>query len=455
MSAHIEDTDRLSDILQVNTADVSGGAEMVSLELHRRFLGAGMTATLAVGWKHTNEPGVVAIPHDRYRSRWARLIGTSWAPGPLGTLRRAVAEPYRYAARLLGHEDFGFPGTSRIDTLAPHPPQILHLHNLHGGYFDVRALPELTRRYPTVYSPHDPWILSGHCAHPITCERWKRGCGTCPDLGRYVPIRRDASHENWSMKQAALAGSRLYLCSPSQWMLAMFLQSEHAASFIEARVIPNGIDPVVFTPGDKAQARVRLGLPNDETILVTTARATDANDFKGAEVLAEALQHASAQARNTVRVLTLGDTTPPRTAGRFAIESVPYTANRHRIADYLRAADLYVQPSRAESYSLVVAESLACGTPVLASDVGGTPEVVAGNRGALLFRSEDSEALSSALSGLLDDRTRLETLATYARENASRCYTLDQQARAYLDWYAEIFATHSRMNTRETQPQQP
>ncbi len=431
---------RLTDILQVNTSDLSGGAEKVSLGLHRYYLQRGLRSTLAVGWKRTLEPGVVEIPQLPFRSAWARMFGENRRAGLLGTAGRAAAEPLRYLSRLAGHEDFGFPGTLHVDELAPRAPQVLHLHNLHGGYFDIRALPELTARYPTIYSPHDPWALSGHCAHPMDCPRWRTGCDTCPDLQRYVPIARDSSGANWATKREALERSRFYLASPSRWMLDMFLDARLESSIIDARVIRNGIDSAVFSPGDRGSERRTLGIAEDATVIVTSARAGVAGDFKGADILEDAFEIASQSGidRQGIIVLTLGDTAPPRRVGCFRIESVPYTADPTRVASYLRSADLYVHPSRAENYSLSILEALACGTPVVASDTGGTPEVVEDRRAALLFPSEDSAALAQVLVWLLQADHRLDDLAEKARDDAARCYTLEQQAEAYLDWYGQI-----------------
>src|SRR3990172_6801419 len=107
------------------------------------------------------------------------------APGGGRGLGEAVADRARWAARLRGREDFNFPGTAALLELPGRTPDALHLHNLHGGYFDLRALPALTARVPAVLSLHDAWLLSGHCAHSFDCGRWETGCGECPALWIY------------------------------------------------------------------------------------------------------------------------------------------------------------------------------------------------------------------------------------------------------------------------------
>ncbi len=72
------------------------------------------------------------------------------------------------------------------------PAQIVQCHNLHGGYFDLRALQWLSARVPTLLTLHDMWTLTGHCAHALGCDRWRTGCGRCPDLKLDPAIRADA-----------------------------------------------------------------------------------------------------------------------------------------------------------------------------------------------------------------------------------------------------------------------
>jgi hypothetical protein len=94
----------------------------------------------------------------------------------------ALAEGMPGLRRAAGLEDFDHPSTWDLLSLTRGEPSIVHLHNLHGDYFDLRYLPTLSRQVPCVVSMHDAWLLSGHCAHSLDCDRWLRGCGKCPYL---------------------------------------------------------------------------------------------------------------------------------------------------------------------------------------------------------------------------------------------------------------------------------
>src|SRR5574341_819554 len=206
-------------ILQVSTADRGGGAEAVAYQLFQAYRRLGHQSCLAVGMKQSNNPDVLTIPNDQCYGRWARLwiaVGDLLMPflekarNP-ARLRRliqiGIGQPRRRWDIWNGKEDFDFRGTGQLLELGPERPDIVHCHNLHGawlpsgGYFDLRALSRLSQQVPVVLTLHDAWLLSGHCAHSFDCERWKSGCGLCPDLTIYPAVRRDSTAYNWERKR--------------------------------------------------------------------------------------------------------------------------------------------------------------------------------------------------------------------------------------------------------------
>ena len=166
------------EVLHVNTLESGGGAARLAADLVTATNEAGHNACLLVGRRSGNLPGTLQLDQSRYRNLWARLCDRLAARlGLRNRLSRLFGRPLSTCRILLGHEDFDFPATWRLLEIAGRKPDLVHLHNLHGGYFDLRVLPSLSARIPTFLTLHDAWMLSGHCSHSFSCERWRGGWG--------------------------------------------------------------------------------------------------------------------------------------------------------------------------------------------------------------------------------------------------------------------------------------
>lgn len=385
-------------VLQISTADRGGGAEAVALTLHRALRKRGHEASLAVGYRRTDEPGAFEIGQAGSRRR------------------RALTNPGVLLDALRGREDFRFPASRRVLDLPPRPPEIVHVHNLHGGYFDLRVLPDLARRAALVATLHDAWLFTGHCAHPFDSDGWVRGCGDCPHLDTYPGLLRDATAFNLARKRSIYAGMELTVVTPSRWLMEMVERSVLAPAAVRRRVIPNGVDLELFSPGDRAQTRQELGVPEDAPLVVFAAQGGRANEFKDFPTLEAALGRLD----RPVEVVALGD--PPLPPGE--------------VARWLRAADIYVHPSRADTFPSGVLEALACGTAVVASRVGGIPEQLREETGVLV-EPRDPGALAAAIESLLADPDRRARLGEAGAADARRRFSLERQIDDYLELYAE------------------
>ena len=441
-------------VLQVSPADVGGGAEKVALDLHRALLERGMESWLAVARaSRADEAGLLAIPTEAATPAWTRSLlaaadrtGAAERPGDRGPrwavdrALRLAADPAHMRRVLSGLEDFDFPATAAIPSLPPRRPDVLHLHNLHGAYFDIRGLPALSAARPTILTMHDAWLLTGHCVYPMECRGWRTACVTCPYLDRPIPIRRDRAADNNRIKREALAGGRVHLAAPSRWLADMAAESGHAALAAEVRVIPNGVDTDVFRPGDRALSRAGLGLPADALIVLFAARSVSTSEFKGFETLEAALPAIAAgcDPGRELLLVALGAEGPDADLGGARVRFVPFVDDPAAVAEYYRAADVYLHPSRAESFGLAVLEAMACGTPVVASNVGGIPEIVQDGVSGLLVAVGDADALAAAALCVLNDRDVRERLAAAGAQRARTVFPFARQVDAYLDWYAEL-----------------
>ena len=428
-------------ILQINTADKGGGAEGSAYNLMRRFREAGHNSWLAVGTKYRDDKDVFEIP--RAAPIWpflalangSRKLDRRGVPGArrIARILDRLANPARLREWRNGLEEFEFTGCKRLLDVLPAQPDIIHCHNLHGWFFDLRLLQTLSQRFPVILNLRDTWLIGGHCAYFLDCENWKNGCNGCPRISLYPGIHKDSAAENWSRKQAIYARSRLYVTAPSEWLISQAKQSMLNA--VQYKVIPNGIDTDVFRPGDKAAARAALSLPADAKLVMFAAAAAK-TPFKDQETLAEAVL-ALHDKVPTLHFLCVGMEIP-------ALRNIPnmhcisYISSPPKMANCYRAADVFIHTARAEAFGKTITEAMACGTPVAATAVGGIPEQILPGKTGLLSPMGDAAALAENTLKLCENST---SMRDDCAERGSQ-FSLKAQTDAFLNWYKEIIADY-------------
>ncbi len=438
-------------ILQISTYDHAGGAEAIAYALFRAYARRGMASYLAVGEKRGHDDHVLQIPRahveNRWRRFWLKAEQRVYARGALKRMCRrmaALGEPRRWLERQLGIEDFHFPGSARLLDLPPHPPDILHAHNLHGGYFDLRLLPFFSARRPFFITLHDAWLLSGHCVHPMACGRWQRGCGHCPDISRPIAIKRDASAYNWRRKQKIFERSRLYVATPSRWLMDKVARSMLQPAVMEARVIPNGIDLQVFRPGDQMEARRLLDLDPHALLVLFVGRVTRRSPWKDYLTMEAMVSRvASVWKGRPVTFLFLGESGEAQRMGPVTVLLRDFEPDRQRVAAYYRAADVYIHAARADTFPNAVIEAMACGLPVVATAVGGIPEQVQDGRTGFLVPAADPDAMAARLLQLLNNADLRGRMAAEAARVARERFDRERMVDDYLAWYKQVLSTAS------------
>jgi len=313
---------------------------------------------------------------------------------------------------------------------------IVHLQLIHATpFFSLLSLPRMGRQKKLVLTLHDPWMLTGHCIHPIECERWKHGCGACPDLKRPFSIKNDTTALIWKIKQMVMQRTNVHLVVASSWMEQMAVKSQ-ILSHLPHSIIPFGLDTQVFKPLDKKACKQAFGIPEDS--FVVAFRSVPFSPFKGVEYIEKALLNLSS--KKPIYIITLDAVgLVPNLDKKFKIIELGWV-NERFMALALSAADLFLMPSIAEAFGMMAVESMACGTPVIVFEGTALPGVIQAPRGGIAVPSKNWEALKEAIETLIENTELYGNLVRNGLEIVNEEYTIEKYVARHLDLYNQLIA---------------
>ena len=272
-------------------------------------------------------------------------------------------------------------------------------------------------------------------------------------------IRRDATADNWVRKRDIYARSRIYLATPSRWLLGKAEQSMLAPAMEQARVIPNGVDLSVFRPAEKCSTRAALGIPPHAMVLFL-ATGNRGSVWKDHEMLRTAAGMIAARTSGPRPLfIALGDDAARLRIAGIDVLPIGYQTDPRSVARCYQAADVYLHCARADTFPTSILEALACGTPVVATDVGGIPEQVRpaaleavragslerlGPATGLLVPAGDAATMAEAVAALAADSATRRVLGNNAARDACDRFDVDRQVECYLAWYRTIIDDWNR-----------
>jgi glycosyltransferase involved in cell wall biosynthesis len=421
---------QLRKIVIINTADEGGGAERVSMTVLNGFLELGLDAWLLAGNKTGNHSKVIPFHSSPF---------FDYRPYMDSDLNREI-ERRRSVDQSLGLEDFNHPYSHHISALTGSPPDLVLCHNLHGGYFDLHALSALSNRVPVALRLFDTWLQTGHCAYSLGCSRWQTGCGECPDLTIPPAILRDASLINLRRKQRIFQESRFFVSAESRWMLDRARHSVLAPAVIDWRYIPGGVDLQAFCPGSREVARLQLDLDLDTTVLLYVAAHGEANPYKDFGTVRRALDELQyRQYDRKIILLVVGSNAPDQNVGpNILIRHAGDIVSQPSLAVFYRAADLVVHSALEETFGNVVAEAMACGTPVVAASGGGVVELIDHGCTGLIVPPRQPAQLGEAILQLLQEPALCARMGTAAAAAARRHFDSRDMIRNLQSWCNEV-----------------
>ncbi len=280
-----------------------------------------------------------------------------------------------------------------IEWIKKYDPDIIHLHNIHGYYINVEILFEYLRisRKKIIWTLHDCWAFTGHCSYfdYINCSKWKNECSKCPQKKSYpMLIGLDKSRRNYKKKKELFSFiPNLTIITPSNWLKKLIKKS-----FLKnypVYVINNGINVDIFHPVD-TDIKKRYGIEAGYKIVLGVASVWD--DRKGLKDFVKL----SSLISNCYKIVLIGVTNKQIKSLPSSIIGIERTEDILELVAWYSAAEVFVNPTYEDNYPTTNIEAIACGTPVVTYDTGGSPEIIK-KYGGVVIEKNNIEALKDAI----------------------------------------------------------
>lgn len=302
-------------------------------------------------------------------------------------------------ARLFDTCGFGSKRATRkfIKWVREYDPDVIYLHNLHGYYINVEVLFDYLRTCgkKIVWTLHDCWAFTGHCAHFMQsdCDKWKTGCYNCPRK-KYYPISLllDRSRQNYTKKKELFTNiDTLQLVTPSKWLAD--LTRESFLKDYPVEVVYNTVDPNVFKPVE-SNFRKDHGIEDKKVVLGVASvwdRSKGLDDFcKLPQMLGD-----------DYKIVLVGLNDKQLKSIPSSIIGISRTNSTKELAEIYSASDVFVNPTYEDNYPSVNLEAIACGKKVITYNTGGSPESALANGGVVVDRG-DIDSLVDAIRTMLE-----------------------------------------------------
>lgn len=399
-------------VVQINTVANTGSTGRIAEEIGKKAIARGWESYIAYGRGTPRSESHLIKIGSEWDMRWHGL-----------------------ETRLLDNHGLSSRRATRefVKQLEKIKPDVVHLHNIHGYYLNYKILFQYLadNDIPVVWTLHDCWSFTGHCSHFIytKCDKWKTGCANCAQKHGYPgAMLLSRSEKNYRDKARYFTMPRRVVITPaSQWIASLLKDSFLKNHTIHC--VNNGVDLKQFAPAeDMAQLRQRMGIDPSKHLVLGVSSVWNAqkgiNDF---HQLRECLPE-------DYDMVLVGLPQEMIDALPQGIRGLGRTRNAYELADWYRIADVFANPTHADTFPTVNMEALACGTPVVTySGTGGSAEQVDQKTGRVVAEN-DIKAFADAIMEIVS----LPEMRADCRKRAEALYNKDDRFNEYVDIYEEL-----------------
>lgn len=304
-------------------------------------------------------------------------------------------------------------------------PDIIHLHNIHGYYINYKLLFNYLNsiKTPVIWTLHDCWTFTGHCAHFIDaeCYKWKEGCTNCPKHKGYPSAYTDYSNRNYTLKKQLFTHKEDIFISPASKWLSDFVGESYLKN-INRRVFHNGINLNIFKPS-KYKHTDKIKIIGVSSVW---SKAKGLDDFYKLRVLLDPSKY---------DITLVGLNQEQKDNLPRGIDGILRTNSAAELAELYSSANVFINPTYADTFPTTNLEALACGTPVITYRTGGSPESITSKTGFVVEQGD--------INGIIEAIKKIEERGKVYYSDACRKYAEDNFDKdkcfaKYIDLYNEL-----------------
>lgn len=314
-------------------------------------------------------------------------------------------------------------------------PNIVHLHNIHGYHINYKVLFEYLNSHPihVVWTLHDCWSFTGHCTYfdMIDCKKWKTGCFSCPQKREYPQsLLLDRSRRNWNLKKNLYPNNELMTLVPvSNWLEDLCKTSFWGQEGkVSIKTIHNGIDIETFTYSEVEANRLKRKheLHNKKILLAVANGFGKRKGFKDIVSMSTMLP-------DYIKIIMVGVSESEFSQLPKGILGVRRTENLNELVGYYSLADIFINPTYEDNFPTTNLEALACGTPVITYDTGGSPEAINKETGMVVEKGNVTAFVDSILRMLNSPLS-----STSCQKRAEGLFNKDICFNKYIELYNKL-----------------
>lgn len=405
-------------IVQINTVCGTGSTGKIAVDIYKTSQSEGLECFIAYGRGHA----------------------------PIEVQGYKIGNPLDFCAHVLVNFCLGKNGfasrtvTQRfLNWLDNIQPDILHLHNLHGFYIHVGMLFKYIKAHniPVIWTLHDCWPMTGQCAHfdYACCNKWQTACHNCPIYRSNYPysLFRDNSRQNYLLKRSAFTGVKnMIIVTPSNW-LSDIVKKSYLKEYSVA-VIPNGINLDLFSPGDTSFPSYTKDLCATSELKIVLGVANVWTQRKGLDFFLQLSEMLDDNYQIVLIGVSKKQQSKIRSKYNGRITAITRTANQEELVSWYQHAYVYVNTTLEDNFPTTNLEALACGTPVITFNTGGSPESITDQCGIVVEKGNIEKIKEAILS--LDNHP--EITSSNCRKQALN-YDRALCFKKYVDIYKTLY----------------